>query len=499
MSYAKKLVQGTLLLFLMNILASAATYFTRIILARSLSPAEYGLFYSVFTLVIFFLFFRDLGQDAALTRYIAKYRVTNNYAYVKTVIISVFSMQLVSSLILISVFYWLTPYLAQYYFKDSRAVLLLYLMLGYVFFSVFYRILKCTFQGFQKTFFFSLFDASKLFLIFILSYIFLKLGWGVSAAAWPYLFSPLIVVLIFYFPFKKLFPFKEYHITDLSKISKKTFYFGLAVTLTDFGEKVIGYVDTLMLTYYVSLTEVGVYNVILPTALIIMFLGRSLISVLYPIITEMWSKKEFNKISLSLFLFNRYSFFLILPVLLWLFVYAQEFLRIMFGSEYVVGALALQIVLIGTLFFMVAMINQCILSAIGKPKEVTFIILFAALVNFLANLYFIPTFGISGAAFTTALSYFIAYILTTWRIKKYFSFILPIKIWLKLLIPTILLYLTLIWSRYTYLSGHLAYAILLILLAVGIYITFSLILKIIELAEIKKYLLLVGKGKNARI
>jgi len=34
----------------MNILANFAAYFTRMILARNLTPAEFGLFYAVFTL-----------------------------------------------------------------------------------------------------------------------------------------------------------------------------------------------------------------------------------------------------------------------------------------------------------------------------------------------------------------------------------------------------------------------------------------------------------------
>ena len=54
-TYTKRLVRGGAFLFVMSVVAAFVSYFIRIILARNLSPAEYGLFYAVFAFVTFFL------------------------------------------------------------------------------------------------------------------------------------------------------------------------------------------------------------------------------------------------------------------------------------------------------------------------------------------------------------------------------------------------------------------------------------------------------------
>ena len=74
-NYAKKAVYGASIIFFMNILAAVISYITRIVLARELGPYNYGLFYSVFTFVAFFLFFRDLGLNTALVKHIPEFAV----------------------------------------------------------------------------------------------------------------------------------------------------------------------------------------------------------------------------------------------------------------------------------------------------------------------------------------------------------------------------------------------------------------------------------------
>ena len=97
-SYTQKAVQGVSIAFVFGFLAAITAYLTRIVLARKLQPEEYGLFYAVFTFIIFFLFFRDLGLGQALVKYISEFRAQQRYGQIKTAILSVFSMQMSSSI-----------------------------------------------------------------------------------------------------------------------------------------------------------------------------------------------------------------------------------------------------------------------------------------------------------------------------------------------------------------------------------------------------------------
>src|SRR3989344_8900284 len=115
MTYTSKIARGIGAIFFMSIFSNFIAYLIRIILARNLSPYEYGLFYSVFTFVIFFLFFRDLGLGQAVTKHIPEFYIQKKYNSIKTIIISALSFQLLSSLMLSAILFFSADFLAKYY------------------------------------------------------------------------------------------------------------------------------------------------------------------------------------------------------------------------------------------------------------------------------------------------------------------------------------------------------------------------------------------------
>jgi O-antigen/teichoic acid export membrane protein len=231
-----------------------------------------------------------------------------------------------------------------------------------------------------------------------------------------------------------VFNLKDYKVENYFGITRKMFNFGIMVTLTGFGGKIIGYIGTLLLTYFLTLTEVGIYNVVLPTALMALFIGKSVILVFFPMVSEMFAKKENRLITLGINKLSHYTFVLVTPFLLALIIYAKDFIQLLFGAEYLSGTLALQIVVVGTLFYLVSTIYTGTLSAIGQPKEVTKIILIAAMINIVINLIVIPIYGISGAAFATTISYLFVYFTSKYKIGNIFQSKLGFSFWLKLII-----------------------------------------------------------------
>src|SRR3989338_6839726 len=133
MTYTRKAVQGASMILRMSLLASLLAYFMRVILARHLGPEEFGLFYAVFTLVIFFLFFRDLGFPQAIIKYVAEFKVLGHYGKIKSAIMAVFCAQMASSIIFAIVIYIFAPYLALTYFKNPEASGILQVFILYIF------------------------------------------------------------------------------------------------------------------------------------------------------------------------------------------------------------------------------------------------------------------------------------------------------------------------------------------------------------------------------
>src|SRR3989344_1290385 len=100
-NYTQKAVRGTGIIMGMGILAAVAAYITRIVLARNLGPEEFGLFSSVLTFVVFFLFFRDLGIGTALIKFIPELEAQKKYNEIKTYIGTALTIQLISSIIFV--------------------------------------------------------------------------------------------------------------------------------------------------------------------------------------------------------------------------------------------------------------------------------------------------------------------------------------------------------------------------------------------------------------
>ncbi len=422
---------------LFSVLASFSNYFLRILLARNMSPAEYGLFYAVLTFVLFFLFFRDLGFQEALVKHIAEYKTKEDYDAVKTALLSTFIMGGIGTALLILALYFSSGYLAVHYFKNVNAQPILIILLVYILFSFFFRIIKGFLQGWQKITLFASFEFLKAILTILAAWA--LLSYGLLGPALAYAGVAVLLTILYMPSLLRAFNVFRYRSRNLMEMNKRLMAFALPSFATSVGSRIIGYIDTLLLTYFRTLSEVGVYNVVLPSSLVLLFLGRSIGSIALPLSSDLWAQEEKQKLIAGLTLIQRYSFLLMIPVIVILLFFSEYMITLFFGTEYASGARAFQILLIGVLFFVAAMGNNAILSGIGRPKSVTKIIFAAAALNLLMNLLLIPSYGMEGAALATAASYILVLFLSTRTITTVLQATYPWKMWGTLILPTAVL------------------------------------------------------------
>ncbi|MEK6809670.1 MAG: oligosaccharide flippase family protein [Nanoarchaeota archaeon] len=480
-----KIIRGAGLILTANVIASLISYGARVVLARKLGPEEYGLFASVLAFISFFLFFRDLGLGTALVNYIAKSRVQEKYNGIKTAIVSVFLMQLLTSSVFVIMAIIFSEFLSVHYFKVPESRIVLLIMVISVMTTILYGIIKELLNAFQKNLFYSLLEPAKNFFIFLPTILLLHYGYGIMAAAIPYTFVSVILFFIFLpFVYKELSFFKH-KLENLKGTTKELLLFGLPLMAADIGGKVIGYTDTLMLTYYSSLSEVGIYNVILPSALFFIQISRSVSAIIFPISTELHLKKDMAKLAQGISLLYKYCFALVIPVIFALFAFVDKFLLLFFGQEYVSGALAFRILLVGCMFFVLTSVNNVIISSMGQPKEVTKIVFYSALLNVLLNLFFIPWFGIQGAAAATAIAYALSLILSVRRLEKETGVKPPYLHWAKLLLAAAVFVMVILYAmRVLHLNFYLEVALSL-LAASLVYILLLYLFNIVDFTELK--------------
>ncbi len=487
-NYTRKAVKAAGLVFVLGIIASFSSYFTRIFLARNLTPEEYGLFYAVFTFVLFVLIFRSLGLGTAVVKFIAQYNVKKDYSKIKTLIVSANLFQLLSSLTIVMVLLLISKYLSLNYFKNTLSFSLMNILTLYIISSLLFSNVKYLLRGFQDIIWFPLAEPLRVVIVLFSIILFFLVGFGIFSPVYGFVVGEIITSLILLIPASKYFFVFKYKIKNFWKTTKELFKFGIPVIFTGMGEKVIAYIDILLLTYFVSLKEVGIYNIILPTATLFLFFARSVTSILLPMVSELWAKKEKVKLSEGLSFIYKYSFVLVIPVMFTVFIFSDIFFRLFFGNQYVSGMWAFRILLIGVLCYIVAQINHSAISGIGKPGTVTRIILSVALINLITNLILIPLYGLTGAAIATSLSYIIALILSTRKLVKYVEITPPWFIWLKALFAGGIFVGIIFYLKSVLVLNPWVELIIALSVAGVVYLISALLLKIVSISEIKKVL-----------
>lgn len=481
-NYTKQILRGSAILFVLTMLASFLGYIIRMLLTRKISVEEYGLFYAVLTFILFFKIFKDLGLNTALNKYVSEFNATKGYDKIKSVIAYVFIFNAVSATVITLLLLGFSGFLTKNYFKNELALKILIILLVYFWFDTFIQAIRGVLLGFKQSFLFSLGDFA-LNLIILVPIIFAKerlletLAWSYAAAA--------VILTVFYLIFLvKTFDISKYKIIWSKKLFKDVLRFGIPVLFSSFGYILMGYTDTLMLTFF-SLKDVGIYNVVLPTALMILIFGRSLGNIMFPISSEMWTKKMSKPLAQGIMKIHKYGFLIIVPIGLLLIAFPRLFLNVFFGGDYIRGALALQILVFAAVIYNIAIINNYVLSAIGKPQITLRIIIVAAVLNVVLNAVLIPFFSINGAALATFVCYAFVLIRSTVRLSHFIEFELPWLVWAKILgLGAVFLAVVTVLKMVISLNPFIE-AFICVALASSLYVTLALRLKLWDYHELK--------------
>jgi O-antigen/teichoic acid export membrane protein len=487
MSYLKKAVFGTAIIFGFSILAAFFAYLFRLVLARNLSLAEYGLFYAVFSLIALFEIFKDLGLGEASVKYISEFKVRKRLDLIKNSLISSVFLQLIVSGVITILLIVFSDFLAINYFHDPQASIIIKIIAISFWLKPITHLFIYLFQGYHKMNYFASVDLTRSILLLILSFIGFKIIKTVAIPSLAYLLTPVLVFLIF-FPtvYFKLFPtlFRKKIKFDPTLI-KKLVSFGIPVIITSGGWLFLIYTDTIMLTFFSGLEQVGLYNAAIPTASLLHYFSIAFATVLLPLSSELWARNNKKSLRTGIALLYKYSLMVIIPFALVMFSFSDLILKIFFGANYVPAGNALKVLSIGAIFFIIAKVNFSVLSGIGKPKISTKITLIASILNILFNLILIPLFGIVGAAIATSTSFLIMSILSTSNLKKIASTKIPIIIWSKIILVGLLFVFVIYYLKKLFVTNLILESVLVAITGGVIYIALLFIFKLISLKEIR--------------
>ncbi|SOD91815.1 lipopolysaccharide biosynthesis protein [Spirosoma fluviale] len=218
-----------------------------------------------------------------------------------------------------------------------------------------------------------------------------------------YIISLLIPLILFkseYIHFKINHPDKE--------IVKSILKFGLPLALMLASSYINNVVDRLLIEKYLGSNKVALYAIGYDIFKQIIWLPFLIINLSnYPLLIKLHENKEEEKLRQSLKENVDILCFTSLLIALILFINAKEFISVFLGVPYRETALLIMpYVILGTIMYGLTVYHfNNAFQFKEKTKQIAVIYIIGACINICSNIFFLPAFGLLGAAYATVLSY----------------------------------------------------------------------------------------------
>lgn len=224
------------------------------------------------------------------------------------------------------------------------------------------------------------------------------LGYGVAGLAGGFVAGMIVGVIIeLHFFDLHLVNFSWQHVKSLST-------FSFWIFLTTSGMLVFSYSDTIMIGYFMTNADVGVYRIVLQFTLVASFAANGILSALWPKVSRWGKTGEIELIEESISRAISYSLLLAVPVLAGGILMGDKLLYFFYGAEFTKGYPVLIILLIVQVINIFFNLFVSYISALDRQKESFKVTAVAAAANIALNFLLIPVMGIVGAAVATLLS-----------------------------------------------------------------------------------------------
>lgn len=482
----KKIAKGASISFIGSGLGMFFAYLSMMIIARHLGASDFGLISLASAVVTIASTLVLVGMPEGVVRHISFYKGKNDDCRLKGTIYS--AVQIVLPLgVITSGFLFVFAYsISSNVFNEPSLTPILRIFSISIPFSALSYIFIYALGGLQEMKYMVyvrdvLQNSAKLFSLLIL----LILGFGVYGAAFAYTFSIIVTPFAALYYLMKIFPIFEKKIKVVS-LRRELFAFSWPLMFAGVFGILMGWLDTLMVGYFLTTADVGIYRASFSTATLLSLIPTSFGAIFFPIITELFARNEGESLNRTNSTVTKWIFIITLPLVLLLTVFSTQILYLLYGIEYVRGGIALSILAFGYLFIATTDPTRQMLQVVGLTKLVMINTSFGLILDAILNFYLIPRHGILGAAVATSVS-LLAMNLLAFLEVYYYRKIQPLdfkyfKIIVACLLPVIFI---LLLSKYYFLQFvPIIYFMLMIFFCISLYSCLLLVFRILDEKDI---------------
>jgi O-antigen/teichoic acid export membrane protein len=214
--------------------------------------------------------------------------------------------------------------------------------------------------------------------------------------------SVFVGVLIAFRYLNKIFPFHKDQLVPVYE-KKKLITFSLPVTFVEFFYFIQRWIGTLMLGYFATPRDVGIFGAVDRVLPLVSLPLESLNVIFFPMISSLYGEKALSKLEHLFKLGTKWAISLSLPLFLSLSIFARPIMNI-FGTAFIQGAPVLVILSAAQMVRVSVGSTGPMLMMTGHQNISLANTFCTALITITLNYFLIPRYGIIGAGVANAIS-----------------------------------------------------------------------------------------------
>ncbi len=292
----------------------------------------------------------------------------------------------------------------------------------FVFFASFTGFFNAFFVALQEFRFVFLkqlvYEISRWVFVIPLSIFFLAAG-AIGGVALAYFVTLLLLATILFRDYR------DYVFGEAESKDRRVQGFMGFMTIARISVIIYSYVDSLMIGYFLTATDVGYYRAAYTIVFAIVGL-LSMTDVLLPVFTQLEGKDLGNAVNRL----AKYTSAIAFPAAVGLAFLSEDIIKAVYGVDYLAGAIPLAIL---SLVLIPASFNYLftVFSAKELPQYPAYLIIVSMVVNVILNYVLINIFGISGAAIATFISRVFVVVSGIYLLRRIIGVGFPVKVIVK--------------------------------------------------------------------
>ncbi len=415
---ANKLIRGSLIILIGNIIFRLGGYIYRFLMAILLGPVAYGTLGITLPFQGIFQTLSAGGLPPAIAKYVAEYEAIDEHDMARQTIYTALEIMIFLGLFFgVLMIFVVAPWLAYNFLHKPLTMVPLQIVGLITPFSVIVGAFRGAFQGVYKMEYIVYTRAVEQLGMILCATAFVLIGLSTVGALWGtvlgYSLSVVAALYIFKVHMPKYIPKPSegfvFTRKDKAKLAGTLVKFSIPVIITAIAEMLIYNICTIVMGRFLTLADIGFFAAADPISRLPLIISVSIATTILPASSEAFKLKDTASLQKYVSQAYKYSLLFVVPMCVGLALFAAPTLKVLYfkNTAYVAGAAALAILSIGMTFYSIFTISTSVIQGIGNPRIPMYILIGGSIVTGVLNWIMVPTLGIAGGALATSIACFL--------------------------------------------------------------------------------------------